>query len=133
MCKEFCYLCCSCIFKVKQSYHWFSSAILLSKMKSPFFCLWTKMWHTLHVIQKKMFFGNMMLSHWPNFIWKLFIICFQNIIKLIFQRQPSCPRNMYTEHWRKLPNLAAFMEIFLCLRAIVLFMYFQGKTKFSLI
>ena len=52
MCKEFCYLCCSCIFKVKQSYHWFSSAVLLSKMKSLFFSLWTKnrQIHWKHVI-----------------------------------------------------------------------------------
>ena len=31
--------------------------------------------------------------------------------KLIFQKQPSRPRNMYTEHWRKLSNLIAFLEI----------------------
>ena len=32
---------------------------------------------------------------------------------LIFQKQPSCPRNIYTEYWKKLPNLTAFLEIFL--------------------
>ena len=89
-----------------------------------------------------MFWGNMMLSHWPYFTWK-FMIWFHKILKLIFQTQPSCPRNICTEHWRKLPNLTAFLEIFSYLKnidsiehvqkvlLIVLFIYIQGKIKFS--
>ena len=84
-------------------------------------------------LQKKMFWGNMMLSHSPCFTWKF----------LIFQTQPSCPRNICTEHWRKLPYLTAFLEIFLYLKnsnsvehvqkafLIVLFIYFQHKINFS--
>ena len=64
----------------------------------------------------KMFLGNMMLSHWPCFTWKFFVIWFHKILKLIFQTKPSCPRNICTEHWRKLPNLSAFLEIFLYLK-----------------
>ena len=37
-------------------------------------------------------------------------------LKLLFQKPPSSPRNVCTEHWRKLPSLAAFLEIFLCLK-----------------
>ena len=29
-----------------------------------------------------------------------------------FLKQPSCPRNIDTEHWRKLPNLKAFLQIY---------------------
>ena len=38
------------------------------------------------------------------------------ILKLIFQKQSLCPRNKCTDHWRKLPNLTAFLEIFLNLK-----------------
>ena len=60
----------------------------------------------------------------------------------MFLNQPSCPRNTCTERWRKLPNLIAFMEIFLYLKnsdsvkhvqkvlLIMLFIYFQGKKSF---
>ena len=53
------------------------------------------------------------------------------------------PRNIRTENWRKLSNLTAFLEIFLYLKnndsvehvwkvlLIMLFIYFQGKIKFS--
>ena len=57
----------------------------------------------------------MMLSHWPCFTWKFFMIWFHKILKLIFQKPPSSPRNKCTEHWRKLPNFTAFLEIFLYL------------------
>ena len=55
-------------------------------------------------LQKKTFLGNMMLSHWPCFTWKFFIILFLKILDLIFQAQASCP------------NLTAFLEIFLHLK-----------------
>ena len=52
--------------------------------------------------------------------------------------QPSCPTNIYTEHCRKIPNnFTAFLETFLFLKTndsvflIELFIYFQGKKKFS--
>ena len=57
-----------------------------------------------------------MLSHWSCFTWKFFMIWFHKILKLIFQTQPSCHRNICTEHWRKLPNLTAFLEIYLYLK-----------------
>ena len=41
---------------------------------------------------------------------------FHKILKLIFQKQPSCPRNTCTEHCRKQANLTAFLEIFLYLK-----------------
>ena len=56
------------------------------------------------------------MSHWPCFTWKFFMICFHKILQLIFQKQPSCPRTICTEHWRKLPNLTAFLESFLYLK-----------------
>ena len=43
------------------------------------------------------------------------MIWFQKMFKLIFQKQPSCPRNRCTEYCRKLPNLTAFLEMFLYL------------------
>ena len=39
-------------------------------------------------LSKETFGGNMMLSHWPCFTWKLFIICFYKILKLMFQKHP---------------------------------------------
>ena len=62
-------------------------------------------------VSKENVSGNMMLSHWPCFSWKFFMIWFHKILKLIFQKQPSCPRNNCTGHWRKLPNLRALLEI----------------------
>ena len=44
------------------------------------------------------------------------MIWFYKILKLIFQKQPSCPRNICTGHLRKLPNLTAFLGIFLYLK-----------------
>ena len=49
------------------------------------------------------------------FYLKFFMIWFHKIFKLIFQTQPPCPRNVCTGPWRKLPNLTAFLEIFLYL------------------
>ena len=49
-----------------------------------------------------MFWGNMMLPHWPCFNWKFYMIRFHKILKLIFQTQPSCPINTCTEHWKYL-------------------------------
>ena len=63
-----------------------------------------------------MFWGNMMLSHWPCFTWKFFMIKFHRILKLIFQKQSICPRNICIELWWKLPNLRAFFKIFFYLK-----------------
>ena len=57
-----------------------------------------------------------MLSHWPYFTWKFFMIWLHKILKFIFQKQQSRRRIIYTEHWRKLSNLTAFSEIFLSLK-----------------
>ena len=59
-------------------------------------------------LSKENVLGNMMLLHWPCFIWKLFMILFHKILKIIFQKQPSCPRNICTEYWRKPPIFTAF-------------------------
>ena len=67
-------------------------------------------------LSKENVLGNMMLSHWPCFTWKFFMIWFHKIFKLIFQKQPSCPRNICTEYWRKPAILTAFLDIFLCLK-----------------
>ena len=64
---------------------------------------------------KENFGGNMMLSHWPCFTWKLFSICFYKILKLIFQKQPPFPRNICTKHWIKPPIFTAFLGVFLYL------------------
>ena len=58
----------------------------------------------------------MILSHWQSFTWKIFILWFHKILKLISQKLPSSPRNTCTENWRKLPNLTALLEIFLYLK-----------------
>ena len=99
--------------------------------------------NNLEQMQKQMFWGNMTLSHWLCFTWKFFMIWFHKILKSIFQTLTSCPRNICPEHWKKLPNLTAFLEICLYLKnndsvehvqkvlLIVLFIYFQGKIKFS--
>ena len=52
-----------------------------------------------------------MLWHWPFFTWTSFMTSFHKIFKLIFQKQSSYPRNICTEHWRKLLNLAAFLSL----------------------
>ena len=67
-------------------------------------------------LSKENFLGNMMLSHWPCITWKFFMIWLHKILKLIFQKQLSSPGNRCAEHWRKLPNLTAFFEIFLYLK-----------------
>ena len=64
-------------------------------------------------LSKENVLGNMMLPHWPYFTWKFFMIWFHKIPKLIFQKQPSCPRDICIEHWRKPPVFTAFLEIFL--------------------
>ena len=38
-------------------------------------------------LSKENAFGNMMLSYWPCFTWKLFMIWLHNLVKLIFQKQ----------------------------------------------
>ena len=109
----------------------------LSKVKNPAEKL-------LGAFKRKNVWGNMILWHWPCFIWKFFMILFHKMLKFIFQKPPSYPRNICTEHWRKLPNLTALSEIFLYLKnndsvehllkvsLIVLFItYFPGKVKFS--
>ena len=90
-----------------------------------------------------MFWENMMLSHWPCFTWRLFMIWFHKILKLIFQMQLLCSRNICLEHWKKLPNLTVFLDIFLNLKnndsvehvykvlLIELFIYFRGRINFS--
>ena len=67
-------------------------------------------------LSKENVLGNMMLSHWPCFTWKFFMTWFHRILKLIFQKQPPCRRNKFAEHWKKLPKLTAFLEIFLYLK-----------------
>ena len=56
--------------------------------------------------------GNMMLSCWPCFIWKFFMIWFHKLLTLISRKQPSCPRDIYTEHCRKPFIFTTFFEIF---------------------
>ena len=68
------------------------------------------------LLSKENIFRNMMLSNWPCFTWKFFLITFHKILKLIFQKQPSCPRNICTNNRRELSNLTAFLEIFLYLK-----------------
>ena len=46
--------------------------------------------------------GDMILSHWPCFTWKLLIIWFHKNLKLIFQKPRSSPRNKCIEYWREL-------------------------------
>ena len=84
-----------------------------------------------------------MLSDWPCCTWRFFMIWFHKIYKFIFQKQPSCPRNICTEHWRKLPNLTPFLEFFFHLKnndsvehmqKVFLnepFIYLQGEMKSS--
>ena len=67
-------------------------------------------------LSKENVLRNIILSHWPCFTWKSFMIWFHKILKLIL-KQPSCPRNIFTEHWRKLPNLTAFLEVYLYLKS----------------
>ena len=55
-------------------------------------------------LSKENVLGNVMVSHWMYFTWKFFMIWSQKILKLIFQKQPSCPRNICTEDWKKLPK-----------------------------
>ena len=44
------------------------------------------------------------------------MIWFHKILKLIFQKPSSCPRNICAEQRRKPPNLTAFLEILLYLK-----------------
>ena len=64
-------------------------------------------------LSKENVLGNMMLSNWPCFTWKFFMIWFWKILKLIFQQQLSHSRNICTQHWRKPPIFTSFLEIFL--------------------
>ena len=71
----------------------------------------------LEFSKKKMF-----LAKWCCHIdhASLTMMQFQKIFKLIFQKQPSCPRNKYIcyQHWRKPPIFTAFLETFLYLKNI---------------
>ena len=51
-------------------------------------------------------------------LWIEFRTClwFQKVFRLIFQREPSCYRNICTEQWRKIRNWKDFLEIFLYLK-----------------
>ena len=94
-------------------------------------------------LSKKNVLGNMMQSHWPCSTWMFFMTWFHKTLKLIFQKQSSCPRNMCTEHWRNPPIFTYFLEIFSYLKnndsmehmlkvlLTVLFIYFHGKAKVS--
>ena len=85
---------------------------------------------------------SIVLSHWPCFTCKLFIIWFHKNLKLMLQKPPSSPRNICIEYWRKLPNLTAFLEFLLYRKnndyvqhvqnalIIVLFINFQVKQTF---
>ena len=64
-------------------------------------------------LSKESVMGNMMLSHWPCFTWKFFMIWFHKILKLLFQDQSSCLRNICTRHWRKLLYFHSFLGNFL--------------------
>ena len=84
----------------------------------------------------------MVLSQWPCFTWKFSMIWFHKFLKLIFRSRHHV-LGICTQYWRKLPNLTAFLDIFLLLKKsssiehthkvliIVLFIYFQGKIQFS--
>ena len=67
-------------------------------------------------LSKENVLGNIMLSHWPEFIWNFFMIWFHETLELTFKKQASRPRNTCTEHWRKPPIFTAFLEIFLYLK-----------------
>ena len=67
-------------------------------------------------LSKENVLGNMMLSHWSCFTGKFLMIWFHKILKLIFQKQPPCSRNICTKHWRKPHIFIAFLEIFLYLK-----------------
>ena len=56
-------------------------------------------------LSKENVLGNMMLPHWPCFTWKLFMIWFHKIPKLIFQKQ----LNIEESHL----FFTAFLKIFL--------------------
>ena len=62
-------------------------------------------------LSKEIVLGNMMLRQWPFFTWQFFMIWFFIILKSIFQKLSSCPRDICTQHWRKPPILTAFLEI----------------------
>ena len=74
-----------------------------------------KVQYLLRVFKRKSF-GEYDAVRLPSFTWKFFMVWFHKILKLFFQKQPSCFRNKCSEHWRKLPNLTTFLEIFLHLR-----------------
>ena len=48
-------------------------------------------------LSKENVLGNMILSHWPRFTQKFFMTWFYKILKFIFQKQLSCPRNICAE------------------------------------
>ena len=56
--------------------------------------------------------GITVLLHLPWLTWKFFMV-WHKIFKLIFQKHTSCPKQICAKHWRKLPSLRPFLEIFL--------------------
>ena len=61
---------------------------------------------------------KIMLSHWPCFTGKFFMIWFNKILKLIFQRQPSCSRNIFIEEHSLFSQLS--WKVSYTLRATIL-------------
>ena len=88
-----------------------SSVSLLCTFLAQTYILWSK-----RICWSANVLVNMLLSHWPCFIWKFFMMWFHKILKLI-----------------------VFLDIFLNrikrlyakVLLIALFIYFQGKIKFS--
>lgn len=59
----------------------------------------------------------------PCLTWNLFMVSLHKIFRLIFHKQPLCPKKIFTEHGRKLTNSRPFSEIFL--KEILLNMFKQ--------
>ena len=51
---------------------------------------------SLFELLKENVLGDMMLSYWPCFTWKFFMIWLHKVLKLIFERPPSSPKNITT-------------------------------------
>ena len=58
----------------------------------------------------------MMLSHWPCFTWKFFMIWFHKILKLTLKAAIMSKKHIY---WalKKTTNLTASLEIYLCIKS----------------
>ena len=66
-------------------------------------------------LSKENVLGNVMLSHWPWFTWKFFMIWSHEILKLTFQKPASCPRNTCTEIFLYLKNRDSDKSLVNCL------------------